>query len=194
MKLKDTDSTTHIVAIIDRSGSMAHLVNDSIGGFNSFLREQRKLPGKAKISTVLFNGSIEFLCDDVDINEAPELSSLNYKTTGGTAMNDAIGQSLTKLLAKSPSRAIVCILTDGEENASKEYTASGVKALIEQARAKDYAVVFLAANQDAFQAGSKLGIMNNHNYKATSIGTRSAYATLSATATNYRNEPANGDN
>lgn len=187
MKLKE-EQPVEIVAILDRSGSMAMIHDDSIGGFNAFLKAQQEVDGRANLSVVLFDDKYEVIMDDVDVKQAKKLDKESYSLRGTTALNDAIGNTLNKMFSKNPERAIICILTDGQENSSKEFTTTQVKALIEKAQGKGWQVVFLAANQDAFATGAQLGINRQliSNFDATAVGTRQAYATLSATATSYR--------
>lgn len=188
MKLKE-QQPVEIVAILDRSGSMATIHDDSIGGFNSFLKDQQELDGAANLSVVLFDDQYEVLYDDVDVKKAKELDKKSYSLRGMTAMNDAIGKTLTKMFSENPEKAIIVILTDGQENSSKEFTTPQVKALIEKAQGKGWQVTFLAANQDAFATGVTYGIdlRNVANFKADSKGTMDAYATMSVASTNYRN-------
>lgn len=188
MKLKD-EQPVEIVAILDRSGSMQTIHDDSIGGFNAFLKAQKEIKSPANISVVLFDDKYQVLYDDIDIQKAEPLTSKTYNLSGSTAMNDAIGKTLNKMFSKNPAKAIVCILTDGQENASKEYTTTQVKALIEKAQGKGWEIQFLAANQDAFATGASYGmnLKNVANFKADPLGTRTAYANLTASATNYRN-------
>jgi uncharacterized protein with von Willebrand factor type A (vWA) domain len=187
MKLKD-ETPVEIVAIIDRSGSMHSIHDDSIGGFNSFLSAQKEIKSPANISVVLFDERYQVLYDDVDIQKAEPLTKQTYSLGGMTAMNDAIGKSLTKILAKNPERAIICILTDGQENASREFKTPQIKQMIEKAQGKGWQVVFLAANQDAFATGAQYGIYasTTANWTADKLGTQSAYKGLTASVTNYR--------
>lgn len=179
-----------ILVIADRSGSMSSIRQDAIGGFNTFLQEQKSVKGKANFTLVLFNDKYEVPVENVDIKKVEELTESTFVPRGMTAMNDAIGKSLSQLLAKNPEKAIICILTDGAENASKEYTSAQVKDLIEQAEAKDYQVTFLAANIDAFTAGGSLGISmtNTFAFTANAAGVHEAYATMSTRSTTYRNQ------
>lgn len=195
MKLNDKKKQTpvEIVAILDRSGSMATIIDDSIGGFNSFLAKQQELPGEANISVVLFDNEYEVIVDDIPVRDAKPVTKDTYFPRGWTALNDAIGKTLNKMFKTNPERAIVCILTDGQENASKEFTTTQVKQLIEQAQGKGWQIVFLAANQDAFATGNALGIARDstHSYVANSIGTKTAYSALCATTTAYRTDKSN---
>jgi uncharacterized protein with von Willebrand factor type A (vWA) domain len=187
MKLKD-EAPVEIVAILDRSGSMYSIHDDSIGGFNSFLSAQKEIKSPANISVVLFDNRLTVLYDDVDIQKAKPLDKQSYSLGGATAMNDAIGWSLNRMFTKNPAKAIVCILTDGQENASKEFTTPQVKQMIEKAQGKGWQVVFLAANQDAFATGARYGINLNtiSNFEASAIGTQTAYKGMTASVSNYR--------
>ena len=182
------DDTVEIVAILDRSGSMSTIIDDSIGGFNTFLKQQQSLEGKAKLSLVLFDDKLEYPVTDTDIQSVRPLTKETYVPRGMTALNDAIGTTLQKLLERNPARAVIVILTDGFENASKTFTQHTVTALIKECEAKEWPVVYLAANQDAFKVAGSYGILasNTMNFAANAEGTRSAYKGLMATATNYR--------
>lgn len=187
MKLTD-QPTVHIVAIIDRSGSMHNIHDDSIGGFNSFIAEQKKIDGPAKLSLVLFDDKYQVVYDDMDLKEVPELTKEVYTLGGMTAMNDAICRTLKKAFEQNPEKAIVCILTDGQENASSKYTTAQAKEMIQAARNKGWEVAFLAANQDAFATARAYG-MNAalaSNFTQDAIGTQTAYRALSASTANYR--------
>lgn len=193
-KLRVDDTPVHIVAILDRSGSMSSLVDSSVAGFNEFLKSNQSMDGEAKISVVLFDDKYEVLFDDVDVKECPKLSTDTFVPRGMTALHDAIGKSLTSLFKENPKRAIVCILTDGMENASKEFNAASVKALIDKAKARDWGVVYLAANQDAFAVGGALGINKAlmRNFVPTDIGNRSAYTETTMMVSAYRSNENNG--
>lgn len=187
MKLADKP-TVHIVAIIDRSGSMHNIHDDSIGGFNSFIAEQKKIDGPAKLSLVLFDDNYQVVYDDLDLKDVPELTKDVYTLGGMTAMNDAICRTLTKAFEQNPEKAIICILTDGQENASKNYNVSQAKEMIQKARNKGWEVAFLAANQDAFAVANAYG-MNTKlaaNFTQDAAGTQAAYRSLAASTTSYR--------
>lgn len=184
--VENNNDAVEILVIADRSGSMYSIEKDAIGGFNSFLKEQQEMEGEANLTLVLFNHDYDVKLESVPIREVKQIESLG--ATGSTAMNDAIGKALSGLFNRNPKRAIVCILTDGEENSSTEYTNSSVKELIQRAEnEKEWKVVFLAANQDAFAEGSVRGISNNFNFEATSKGISSAYAdTMNYNVRSYR--------
>lgn len=177
-----------IVAIIDQSGSMGAVRDDAIGGFNTFLADQQAQGGNANLTLVLFDDRYLVPIEDTPVQNVPPLTQATYAPLGWTAMNDAIGRALTKLEEKNPAKAIICILTDGAENASKEYTAAQIKAKITAAEERGWQVVFLAANIDAFAAGGLLGVArgNTVSFNATSDGLHEAFACMSASASSYR--------
>ena len=185
------NDTVEILAIIDRSGSMGHLRQDAIGGFNTFLAEQQKLDGNANLTLVLFDHEYLVQVPGVPVQEVEPLTEETYVPRGGTAMNDAIGRALAELEEKNPGRAIITILTDGEENASVEYTSELVKTKIKAAEERGWQVVFLAANIDAFQAGGQLGVSlsNTRGFVASASGMASALNTITTLVSSYRSEP-----
>ena len=184
--------TVEVVCILDRSGSMDSIIDDSIGGFNAFLKEQKKLPGKAKLSVVLFDDQYEKLYDRIKIKEAEELTSETYVPRGMTALYDAIGKTITSMKVKDSKPVVIAILTDGEENASKEYTIEKINKLIKEKRDLGWEFIFLAANQDAFAVGGQLGIDagSTFSYVADGAGTRCAYASMVKGVSNVRNKAA----
>lgn len=147
-----------IIVIADRSGSMESIRSDAIGGFNGFLEEQQALKGKANLTLVLFDDKYEVAVDRVPVKKVPKLTAQTFVPRGTTAMNDAIGKALATLEELNPTKAVICIITDGMENASREFTREQVKAKIQEAEAKGYQVQFLAANMDAYQASASYGI------------------------------------
>jgi uncharacterized protein YegL len=189
-----------IVFVIDRSGSMFGLENDTIGGFNSFIEKQRTEKGKAFLTTVLFDDQYEILHDDVDLNYVKLLTNNEYYTRGTTALLDAIGKTINNVGNKlsnmseddRSSKVLFCIITDGYENASKEFTKEQIKAMIEhQTNKYSWQFIFLGANIDAIAVGHLYGINMAANYSATDQGTRSVYSTLNTVSSTYRS--AGGD-
>lgn len=180
--------------VIDESGSMWGLTDDSVGGFNGFLTEQRKLPWDANLTVVKFSDKHSVLYEG-SLQGAPLLSSETYRPSGGTALCDAVGAAISRLDARlaelgddAPSRVVFGILTDGRENASLEYSMDAVKGLIEERQGKGWVFVFLAANQDAFSVGGALGVNEamRFDYAADGVGLRSAYHTVSNVVSNVR--------
>lgn len=177
-----------IVAILDRSGSMSSIVDDAIGGFNTFLKAQQDAPGEATLSLVLFDDQYEQPVVNANIQDVLPLTHETFVPRGMTALHDAIGRTLTGLFARNPKRAIITILTDGLENASREYMAPRIKELLKQAEDKGWSVVYLAANQDAFAVGGALGVKatNTANFTFDSVGVTRAYASANASTLDYR--------
>lgn len=184
-----------IVAILDRSGSMDTIKLDAIGGFNTFIDEQKQQDGEANLTVVLFDNQYEILQDRVNLKDAIKLDNKNYIPRGGTALFDAIGKTIATFRERHAKGEVqgglICsILTDGEENSSKEFkTTDSIKKLITEAESElGWSFVFLAANQDAFAAGSNFGISgaNTMSYAADSVGTRNAMKGASDYTTNYR--------
>ncbi|MNQ78428.1 von Willebrand factor type A domain protein [compost metagenome] len=182
------DQPVESFVIADRSGSMESIRDDAIGGFNSFLEEQQKVDGKANLTLVLFDDRYEVPVKSVDIRKVKPLTRKTFVPRGMTAMNDAIGKAVAELFEIAPEKAVVCIITDGAENSSKEFTNQQVKDKIKEVEAKGWQVVFLAANIDAFSAGGSLGINSatTFGFAANAKGVQDAYATMSASTRAYR--------
>ncbi len=183
------NNLTEIVFILDRSGSMAGLEKDTIGGFNSMLERQLKEEGDAYISTVLFDHESEVIHDRVDIHEVAPLSDKQYYVRGSTALLDAVGGAIHhignihKYARKEdiPAHTLFVITTDGMENASRHYTFDKVKKMIEKRKNKDgWEFIFLGANIDAIDAAGRIGISSDNavDYHCDSIGTRAAYGSV----------------
>lgn len=191
------ENLTEIVFILDRSGSMGHLTNDTIGGFNSFIEQQKQEEGEAILTTVLFDDQYDVLHDGVDLNEIQQLTNKEYYARGMTALLDAIGKTINTVHSRlentdekyRPSKVIFVITTDGEENCSKEFTREQIKKLVEkQTKEHDWQFLFLGANIDAISTAQSFGISGQFaaNYTASSVGTDSLYATLSKSVSNFR--------
>jgi len=177
--IKNKNNIVDVVFILDRSGSMGGLESDTIGGFNSMLEKQRKIDGKAFITTVLFDDQYELLHDRVNIAKVNNITEKEYFVRGSTALLDAIGDTLGK--NEKADKVLFVIITDGLENASKEYSSSTVKKLIETQKEKyGWEFLFLGANIDAIETAGSIGISPERavNYKSDSIGTKKNYDTL----------------
>lgn len=190
---------TEMVFILDRSGSMEHLVADTIGGFNSLIEDQKSKEGDAFVTTVLFDGAYEMLHDHVDIKKIQPITSNEYFARGTTALLDAIGRTINSIGARlnntleeeRPSRVIFTIITDGEENSSIEFNKNKIKEMIEhQQNVYSWTFMFLGANIDAIQEANSLGIRasHSHGYTASSVGTTSVYNAISSATTSLRSE------
>lgn len=161
---------TEIIYILDRSGSMHSLQEAAISAFNNFVYEQCSVPGTAHLTLVQFDDRYEVPIKSRQVDAVPLLSTRTYIPRGTTALLDAIGRSIHDTEhrifrlseKKRPSKVILCIFTDGMENASIEFTHSSISKLIEKKRAKyGWEFLFLGANQDAIQTASSLSIHEN---------------------------------
>lgn len=181
-----TAEPVEIICILDRSGSMQNLSQDTIGGYNSFVAQQREKEGSATITTVLFDDKYEKIFDSVPLDEVPELTSKEYYARGTTALLDAVGKTIMSTLGRMerdgvcPARrsVIVLIMTDGLENASREYSREMVKRLIEETT-KEYKwqFVFMGANIDSVSEAQSIGIAasNAHDFDASGDGVATSF-------------------
>jgi hypothetical protein len=155
--------------VLDRSGSMAAIADDVVGGFNRLLAEQRTAPGDARVTLAQFDSQdpFEVLIDAVDLREVTDLDPSRYQPRGCTPLYDAIGRMIGRIdagtarraeLGLSPEDHLVVIVTDGLENASREFSRSAVFRLIEQRRAAGWVFAFLGANQDVYAEGGAIGV------------------------------------
>ena len=181
---------TELVFILDRSGSMAGLEADTIGGFNAMTQKQRKEPGEALVSTVLFDNETQVIHDRVPLDKVPALTQKEYYVRGCTALLDAIGGAIHHIRnihkyarpEDVPEKTLFVITTDGMENASRRYTYDKVKAMIEHQREKyGWEFLFLGANIDAAREAARFGIRADRaaNYHADHIGTEVIYEAVS---------------
>lgn len=185
-----------IVFVLDKSGSMSGLESDTIGGFNSFVEKQKKVDGKAYLTLVVFDTQCKVIYDRVDIKEVSPLTSKDYSPSGCTALYDAIGLAIDKEITQlnflrdmdTPSKVIFNIITDGEENSSREYSLSSIKSKIKELEEDDWTFSFLGANIDSFADSRKIGITHATNFSHTNIGMRSVYDTLSSNIASHRND------
>ena len=178
-----------LVFILDRSGSMAGLEKDTIGGFNAMIEKQRKEPGQALISTVLFDNESDVIHDRVPLDNLPALTEKEYYVRGCTALLDAVGVAIHHIgnvhkYAREedrPEKTLFVITTDGMENASRRYTYDKVKTMIERQREKyGWEFLFLGANIDAAREAARFGIRADRaaDYHADSVGTEVVYESV----------------
>ena len=188
---------TEIVFILDRSGSMAGLEDDTIGGFNSMLTKQKDEEGEAVVSTVLFDNECEVVHDRVDIQKIKPMTRKEYYVRGCTALLDAVGGAIHHIgnvhkYAREedrPEKTLFVITTDGMENASREYGYEKVRKMIEHEKEKyGWEFIFLGANIDAAKEAARFGIDASRaaNYHADSVGTAVIYEAMSELACNIR--------
>lgn len=177
---------TELVFILDRSGSMQGLETDTIGGFNSMLEKQKKEPGEAFVSTVLFDDRVEVLHDRVKADRVRPITGVEYYVRGCTALLDAVGGAIHHIgnihkYARPedvPAHTLFVITTDGMENASHRYSARKVREMIRRQKEKyGWEFLFLGANIDAVETAGHLGIDADRavNYHCDSAGTRLNY-------------------
>ena len=196
---------TQIICILDRSGSMAEngIIYESINGFNNFLEEQKKLKDKATLTVALFDDRYDLLYDDVDIKNVQKITYDTWYPRGTTALYDAIGKTIStvkanraRLGSEKPAKVLVCIVTDGKNNASHEYTLNGIKNLIRECEKDDWNFLYLAANQDAFAVGVGFGISggNTITYNATTDGVHGMSMTLNNASASYRSMSSSDQN
>ena len=187
---------TEIVFILDRSGSMAGLEDDTIGGFNAMLDKQRREPGEALVSTVLFDNRSEVIHDRVSLDCISPLTRETYYVRGCTALLDAVGGAIRHIAnvhkyareEDRPEKTLFVITTDGMENASRSYTYEKVRSLIEKQKESGWEFLFLGANIDAAREAARFGIHPDRavDYRADRRGTRVIYETVSETLCDFR--------
>ena len=191
------NNITELVFILDRSGSMAGLESDTIGGFNSLIEKQRKQEGECYVSTILFDHVSEVLHDRVKLSEVDKLTVNDYTVRGATALIDAIGGAIHHIgnvhkYARPedvPEHTMFVIMTDGMENASRRYSSDKVKRMIEHEKEKyGWEFLFIGANIDSVETARHFGIGADRsvNYHADSQGTAVVFETVSETVCNMR--------
>ncbi len=196
---------TEIVFILDRSGSMSGLEKDTIGGFNAMIEKQRRGPGEAYISTLLFDNTTQVIHDRLPLDRVPALTEKEYFVRGCTALLDAVGGAIHHIgnvhkYAREedrPEKTLFVITTDGMENASRTYTYEKVKEMITRQKEKyGWEFLFLGANIDAAKEAGRFGITPERatNYHADTKGTNVIYETLSCAIGTYRSAPKMADN
>ncbi|MBR2802032.1 MAG: VWA domain-containing protein [Erysipelotrichaceae bacterium] len=187
---------TELVFILDRSGSMSGLEGDTVGGFNSLIREQKEKEGKALVSLVLFNQQSEVLLDRKDLQEVKELEAKAYRVGGCTALIDALGGAIHHIgmvhryIRKEdvPGKVLFVIMTDGLENASHQYSSDKVKKMIEEKKELGWEFLFLGANIDAVETAAEYGIDAGRavRYHSDAVGTATNFGALKKAISDFR--------
>jgi uncharacterized protein YegL len=188
---------TELAFILDKSGSMGGLEGDTIGGYNSVLAKQKAAGGECLITTALFDNGYELLHDRIDIKAVRPITEREYRVGGTTALVDAIGRTIQKIVNAQrrtadeyrAEKVMFVVITDGEENSSREYSSCEVKALIErQKSAYGWEFVFLGANIDAVETAARFGIDRSRarDYHADGEGSRVVYEAVAQAAVAFR--------
>ena len=188
---------TEIVFILDRSGSMAGLEDDTIGGFNAMVEKQKKEHGEALLSAVLFSDGCRLLYDRVELQKVEPMTEKQYLVGGCTALLDAIGGAVHHIAMvhkyareeDRPGKTIFVITTDGMENASRSYTYQEVQRMVKHEQEKyGWEFLFLGANMDAISAARSFGIREDRavRYARDRAGTALNYQVLNETVSRFR--------
>lgn len=196
---------TELVFILDRSGSMSGLEDDTIGGYNSVLKNQQIEEGEAIVTTVLFDHEYVIIHDRTNIKEIKPITEKEYFVRGSTALLDAVGITINKIVGATKNtkkeyqadKVMFVIITDGMENSSREYNYEKVKAMIEKQKERyKWEFVFLGANIDAISTAAKFGIEEDRaaNYNPDSKGTQLNYDVVSEMIVELRSENKVSDN
>ncbi len=193
---KTKNNITELVFILDRSGSMAGLESDTIGGFNSLIEKQKKEDGKCFVTTVLFDSNIEKLHDRISLDEIKPMTDKEYFVRGCTALIDAIGITVDRIsdihryVRKEdvPEHTMFVIITDGMENASTRYCSEQVKRMISKKKELGWEFLFIGANIDAVETAGFYGIAPDRavNYHADEMGTKIVYEAVTKAVGNMR--------
>ena len=196
---------TELVFILDRSGSMAGLEKDTVGGFNAMIEKQKKEPGAALVTTVLFDNESTVIHDRLPLENVPPLTEKEYFTRGCTALLDAVGGAIRHIAnihkyarpEDVPEKTLFVITTDGCENASRRYDYERVRRMIEHEKEKyGWEFLFLGANIDAAKEAARVGIGADRavNYRCDEAGTALNYEVISEAVCSFRAaRPLGGD-
>lgn len=196
------ENLTDIIVVLDRSGSMSSIKNDTIGGFNQFLKDQQDLPGEATLSLYQFDHEYDVVFEGVKIKDVQPLNDKTFVPRGNTRLLDSMARTIistgerldTLSEEEKPGKVMVVIITDGEENSSVEYHRhrDGRERIAEMVKHQEatykWEFVYLGANQDAIAVGTSMGIKagSSITYGATGVGTKAAFASLSKSTEKYR--------
>ena len=183
--MKKKNEEMDIVFLLDRSGSMSGIENDTIGGYNSYINEQKK--NNAKVTTILFDDRYEMLTKREDIKNIKKLTNKEYYVRGCTALLDAIGTTINFMDKEKAKKVMFVITTDGMENASKEYNRAKIKEMIKGH--KDWEFIYIGADIDSYSEG--IDSKNISNYRKDKKGVSMLYSAINNATDNYRADRRN---
>ena len=185
---------TELVFVIDKSGSMSGLENETIKGFNELLNKQKRQKDKALITTIFFNTTMQFINERKDINEVKEITLNDYRVGGCTALLDAIGNAINYILnnqindKENEYNNMVVIITDGLENSSLDFNYEKINSLINKKQKEDWQFIFLGANIDVIKEANKMGIASDNavSYNNDEKGVKLNYEAISLAISDVR--------
>jgi hypothetical protein len=192
---------THIVFVVDRSGSMKSIATDMIGGYNSFIEKQKEVPSECYVSFYQFDDSYDVVFERVKLSEVKELDHKTFVPRGGTALYDALGRTINeygKYLSdlpedERPDRVLVVTITDGDNNASRQFSVTQIRDMVQhQTEAYKWSFVFLGSNIDAWAAGADLGVSQSSTLQFASVkgSVSKAFSALNSNTRMYRSAEA----
>lgn len=188
---------THITVVLDRSGSMESVADDTIGSFNTFLEDQKKIDGRATLTLVQFDDQYEVVYNKVPLNNVPKLDKEIFKPRGATALLDSMAKAINETGAflsslqdyARPGKVVFVVLTDGQENASREYSKKQINDMVTHQSTKySWEFVYLGANQDAITTGTSYGFSagKSMTYTSTGRGMQVAFKSMSKNLADFR--------
>lgn len=180
--MKNLENEMDIIFLLDKSGSMYGSEKDTIGGFNSIIKEQKSDEVQAKVTTILFDHEYEMLYKRKDLFDVDELTEKEYQVRGSTALLDAIGRTIITMQKEISGKVLFVITTDGRENSSVEFTKTQIKNLITNS---NWEFLYLGADIDSYGEAAGIGINQEHvaNYRKTADGINEMYNCVSKATT-----------
>lgn len=186
---------TEMIFVLDESGSMSSLTDDTIGGFNGLIQSQKDKPGSALVTTVLFANNHKTIHNGLDIREVEPMTRDQYRPGGGTALLDAVGDTIQSVQdrhdslpeSERPAHVLFVITTDGQENVSRKYKRDQIKKMIQhQNRGHGWEFIFMGANVDSFAEAASLGVTYSYDYASDPFGINQVYTAMDCVVTATR--------
>ncbi len=197
--MSNTTTPVHISVVLDRSGSMASIADDIVGGFNTFIAQQRKEEGRARVTLVQFDSEdpFEVLIDGEDLNEVTDLDPNRYVPRGSTPLWDAVGRMIARIDSEIGDRAdagkpiedqLVLIITDGFENASREFDGISIANLVEARKKLGWTFVFLGSDESTFAEGARMRVSagNTRQWDKSGEGSKDMFLQTSKETSEFR--------